>query len=103
MNKDQVEGKVKDIAGRVERQAGEWTGDTKKQVQGTVKQVEGKVQNAWGNAKDASEKAADDDGHARKTNPPVNQSKRTSATKMKKSACAAKQAKLLRSAPDSAG
>jgi len=27
MNKDQVKGKVKDVAGRVERQAGEWTGD----------------------------------------------------------------------------
>ncbi len=25
MNKDRVEGKVKDVAGRVERQAGEWT------------------------------------------------------------------------------
>jgi len=55
MNKDRVEGKVKDIAGRVERQAGEWTGDPKKQVEGAAKQVEGKVQNAWGKAKDAIE------------------------------------------------
>jgi uncharacterized protein YjbJ (UPF0337 family) len=53
MNKDRLEGKVKDIAGRVQRQAGEWTGDSKKQVQGAAKQVEGKVQNAWGKAKDA--------------------------------------------------
>jgi uncharacterized protein YjbJ (UPF0337 family) len=53
MNKDRIEGKVKDIAGRVQRQAGEWTGDAKKQVQGSAKQVEGKVQNAWGKAKDA--------------------------------------------------
>jgi uncharacterized protein YjbJ (UPF0337 family) len=29
MNKDQIEGKVKDVAGRIERQAGEWTGDKK--------------------------------------------------------------------------
>jgi uncharacterized protein YjbJ (UPF0337 family) len=56
MNKDQVEGKVKDIAGRVERQAGEWTGDKEKQVHGTVKQVEGKVQNTWGDAKDSVDK-----------------------------------------------
>ena len=49
------------VAGRLERQAGEWTGDQEKQVQGTVKQVEGKVQNAWGNAKDAAKKAADKD------------------------------------------
>jgi uncharacterized protein YjbJ (UPF0337 family) len=59
MNKDQVEGKVKDAAGRIERQAGEWTGDKEKQVHGALKQVEGKVQNAWGNAKDAEKKAVD--------------------------------------------
>ena len=53
MNKDQVEGKVKDVAGRIERQAGEWTGDKEKEVHGALKQVEGKVQNAWGNTKDA--------------------------------------------------
>ena len=58
MNKDQVAGKVKDLAGRVERQAGEWTGDKEKQAHGALKQVEGKVQNAWGNAKDAVDKHA---------------------------------------------
>jgi uncharacterized protein YjbJ (UPF0337 family) len=61
MNKDRVAGKVKDIAGRVERQAGEWTGDTNAQVKGAAKQVEGKVQNAWGQAKDATKKTAADD------------------------------------------
>jgi uncharacterized protein YjbJ (UPF0337 family) len=40
MNKDQVKGKVKDVAGRIERQAGEWTGDEKKEVHGTMKQAE---------------------------------------------------------------
>lgn len=58
MNKDQVKGKVKDVAGRIERQAGEWTGDEKKEVHGTMKQAEGKIQNAWGNVKDAGKKAA---------------------------------------------
>ena len=48
MNKDQVEGKVKDVAGRIERQAGEWTGDKEKQTHGALTQVEGKVQNAQG-------------------------------------------------------
>lgn len=57
MNKDRVEGKVKDVAGRVERQAGEWTGDPKKQVEGAAKQAEGKVQNAWGKTKDAAQEA----------------------------------------------
>jgi uncharacterized protein YjbJ (UPF0337 family) len=56
MDKDRVEGKVKDIAGRVERQVGEWTGDSETQAKGTMKQAEGKVQNAWGKAKDAVKK-----------------------------------------------
>ena len=53
MDKDRVEGKLKDIAGRAERQAGEWTGSEKTQAEGAAKQVEGKVQNAWGKVKDA--------------------------------------------------
>ena len=32
MNKDQIKGKMNDIKGRVERQAGEWTGDTESQL-----------------------------------------------------------------------
>jgi uncharacterized protein YjbJ (UPF0337 family) len=59
MNKDRVEGKLKDVGGRVERQVGEWTGDADKQAHGAVKQVEGKVQNAWGKVKDAGKKAVD--------------------------------------------
>jgi uncharacterized protein YjbJ (UPF0337 family) len=59
MNKDQVEGKLKDVAGRVERQAGEWTGSKEAEARGAAKQVEGKVQGAWGDVKDAGQKAAD--------------------------------------------
>lgn len=58
MDKDRVEGKAKDIAGRVERQVGEWTGDGESQAKGAMKQAEGKVQNAWGKAKDAVKKPA---------------------------------------------
>jgi uncharacterized protein YjbJ (UPF0337 family) len=71
MNKDQVQGKVKDVAGRIERQAGEWTGDTEKQVHGAAKQVEGKVQNAWGDVKEAGKKASD---KVETTNPPADES-----------------------------
>ncbi len=60
MNKDRVEGKVKDVAGRLERQAGEWTGDSEKQVEGAAKQAAGKVQNTWGKAKDAAKNATND-------------------------------------------
>lgn len=54
MNKDQVKGTMDDAAGRVKRQAGEWTGDTKTQAEGATQQVKGKVEKAWGNVKDAA-------------------------------------------------
>jgi uncharacterized protein YjbJ (UPF0337 family) len=69
MNKDQVQGKGKDLAGRIERQAGEWTGDKEKQVHGALKQVEGKLQNAWGNAKAANAKAAEEKAADTKNDP----------------------------------
>jgi uncharacterized protein YjbJ (UPF0337 family) len=59
MDKDAIKGKAKDVAGRVERQVGEWTGDKDAQAEGTAKQAEGKVQNAWGKTKDAARDAAD--------------------------------------------
>jgi uncharacterized protein YjbJ (UPF0337 family) len=58
MDKDRLEGKAKDIKGRVKRQVGEWTGDTDAQVSGTLDQAEGKVQHAVGKAKDAMDDAA---------------------------------------------
>jgi len=61
MDKDRVEGKVKDIAGRAQRQVGEWTGDAEDQAKGAAKQAEGKVQNAWGKAKDAVRKPGVED------------------------------------------
>jgi len=60
MNKDRVEGKMKDVAGRVERQAGEWTDNEKMQVRGAAKQAQGKIQNAVGKLKDASKDALAD-------------------------------------------
>ena len=57
MDKDRVEGKIKDIKGRVERQVGEWTGDKDAQAEGTKEQIKGKVQNAFGKIKDAGRDA----------------------------------------------
>ena len=57
MDKDRMNGKMKDIGGRMERQAGEWTGNEKMQGEGAAKQVEGKVQNAVGKVKDAARDA----------------------------------------------
>ena len=53
MNKNQVEGKLKDVAGRAERQAGEWAGNSEMQTKGIAKQVEGKLQNASGKIEEA--------------------------------------------------
>ena len=67
MDKDEIKGKAKDVAGRVERQVGEWTGDKDAQAEETAKQAEGKVQNAWGKTKDAVRDAADKLKHDNKT------------------------------------
>jgi uncharacterized protein YjbJ (UPF0337 family) len=59
MDKDRVKGKVDDVAGRVKRQVGEWTGDTKTEAEGAAQQVKGKVENAWGKVKDSARDAVD--------------------------------------------
>ena len=80
MDKDRVEGKVKDIAGRAQRQVGEWTGDTENQAKGAAKQAEGKVQNAWGKAKDAVKRPADEnaDDTTKREDEDLDQQKRAS-------------------------
>jgi uncharacterized protein YjbJ (UPF0337 family) len=60
MDKDRIKGKMKDVAGRVQRQAGEWTGNEEQQVKGAAKQAEGKVQNIAGRIKDAGRDAMRD-------------------------------------------
>ncbi len=59
MDKDTIKGTGKDIAGRVERQVGEWTGDSELQAEGAGKQVEGKVQKGVGKVKEAGRDLAD--------------------------------------------
>ena len=63
MDSDRIKGKADDIAGRVKRQVGEWTGDTETQAEGAAQQVKGKVENAWGKTKDAVRDATDDVKH----------------------------------------
>jgi len=64
MDKDRVEGKLKDVTGRIQRQAGEWTDDSETQAKGAAKQAEGKVQNAWGKVKDSVRSDDKDDKDA---------------------------------------
>jgi uncharacterized protein YjbJ (UPF0337 family) len=53
MNKDQVAGKAKEVAGKVQQAVGETTGSASQQIKGGAKQVEGKVQKGVGDVKEA--------------------------------------------------
>ncbi len=61
MNKDQVKGTVKEVAGKVQKNVGEAIGNPKQQVKGAVKETQGKAQQVRGDAKelvkDATRKA----------------------------------------------
>ncbi len=52
MNKDQVKGAIKDVAGKVQEKTGAVIGSTDQQVKGIAKQVEGKTQKAVGDVKE---------------------------------------------------
>ena len=57
MNRNQVKGSIKDVAGKIQRKVGEVTGSSEQQIKGTAKQVEGKVQKGIGNAQQAADDA----------------------------------------------
>jgi len=54
MNKDQVKGKAKNIAGKVQEQAGKLIGSKEQQVKGLSKQISGKVQESFGDVKQSA-------------------------------------------------
>jgi uncharacterized protein YjbJ (UPF0337 family) len=51
MNKDQVKGTAKHVAGKVQRKAGEITGSTEQQLKGAKTEAEGKLQRDYGDLK----------------------------------------------------
>jgi uncharacterized protein YjbJ (UPF0337 family) len=59
MNKDQVKGAAKDVAGKVQEEAGKLTGNKEQQAKGLAKQVSGKIQKNFGDAKEATKDAID--------------------------------------------
>ena len=59
MNRDQVKGTAKDVAGKIQRKTGEITGSTSQQIKGAAKQVVGKVQKGVGDVRDDAERDAD--------------------------------------------
>ena len=53
MNKDQVKGAAKNIAGKVQEGAGKLVGSKEQQAKGLQKQVTGKAEKAFGDVKEA--------------------------------------------------
>ncbi len=60
MNKDQVKGTAKDVAGKVQQEAGKLVGNEKMQAKGLAKQVSGKVQKGVGDVKEVLKDATKD-------------------------------------------
>ncbi len=52
MDKDRIDGSIKQGVGAVKEGFGKMTGDTKTEAEGTAEKTAGKVQNAVGGAKD---------------------------------------------------
>ena len=53
MNKDQVKGVAKEVAGKVQEAVGRAVNSPEQEVKGLQKQVEGKTQKAYGDVKEA--------------------------------------------------
>ena len=58
MNKDQVKGAAKDVAGKVQQKTGELTDDKSQQAKGLGKQAEGKAQKGLGDVKETLKDAS---------------------------------------------
>jgi uncharacterized protein YjbJ (UPF0337 family) len=64
INKDQVEGRVKEAAGKVQEVAGKAVGSTTQQAKGLGKQVGGAAQAKFGDAKEAVKQHIDESDRA---------------------------------------
>ena len=53
MNKDQVKGAIKEVAGKVQEKAGDLIGSKRQQAKGIAKEVAGKAEKKVGDAKEA--------------------------------------------------
>lgn len=64
MDKDRIEGPLKEAGGKVKEEWGDVTDDKSTEVEGKLDQGEGKLQSSWGEAKDDVRDAVDDDDRA---------------------------------------
>jgi uncharacterized protein YjbJ (UPF0337 family) len=51
MNKDQVKGRAKEVAGKIEKNVGRAVGSSRTEAKGLVKEVAGKIQKTVGDAR----------------------------------------------------
>lgn len=61
MDKDRIEGSVKEAGGKAKEAWGDLTDDRETEAEGEADQVEGNVQRTWGEGKDEVRDATDDD------------------------------------------
>ncbi len=59
MNKDQIKGSTKEVAGKLQKQAGKAVGSTEQQVKGTARELAGKAQKTYGDVKHSADKNRD--------------------------------------------
>jgi uncharacterized protein YjbJ (UPF0337 family) len=60
MNKDQVKGKIKEVAGEAQEHTGKAIGSTEQQAKGHAREFEGKAQKAVGDVKENLKDASKD-------------------------------------------
>jgi len=58
MNNNQIKGTAKNIAGKVQEEAGKLIGNKEQQVKGLGKQIAGKAQKTFGDAKEIAQNAS---------------------------------------------
>lgn len=59
MNKDQIAGRAKEVAGKVQKNVSDAVGNESGTAKGTAKEIEGKIQKNWGDAKNKAGEAID--------------------------------------------
>ena len=60
MNKDQVKGAAKEVAGKVQKNTGDAVGSTSQEAKGMAREAEGKVQKNVGDARETLKDAGKD-------------------------------------------
>ena len=60
INKDQVDGRVKEAAGKIQEVAGRATGSPTQEIKGTVKKTVGSAQAGFGDVKEDAKRDAKD-------------------------------------------